>query len=351
MADSRFPLELERYSKQILFAGIGVEGQRRLKASRVLICGCGALGGAVADGLTRAGVGFLRIVDRDFVELTNLQRQVLFDEADVASGLPKAICAANRLRSINSTIQIEPQVLDLSAGNILQLAEDVNLIIDGTDNFEARFLINDAALELGRPWIYAGCIGSHGQVFPIFPDKTACLRCLIGDVPGPGQAETCDTAGVLGPAIAVVAALEVALALRILASPQDEIPEALSVIDIWEPSFRRMNTARLREQSDCPACVRGERSWLRGDRVATSTVLCGRNAVQISPASQGNLNLSEIEERLRGVGHVKRNPYLLKFEPSETGQTLTLFPNGRAIIQGTDDPVVARSFYARYVGS
>jgi len=197
---------LQRYSRQMLFAGIGLEGQRRLRQARILLCGCGALGGAVADGLTRAGVGFLRLVDRDFVELSNLQRQVLFDEDDVARGLPKAIAAANRLGRVNSEVQLDPIVADIDPGNMLGFARDVDLIIDGMDNFETRFLINDAALELGKPWIYAGCLGSHGQVLPIIPGQTACLRCLLGDLPGPAETETCDTAGVLGPAIAVISA-------------------------------------------------------------------------------------------------------------------------------------------------
>ncbi len=351
MADTRFPADLDRYSRQMLFAGVGVEGQRRIRAARVLVCGCGALGSAVADGLTRAGVGFLRIVDRDFVELSNLQRQVLFDEQDVASGIPKAIAAAAKLGRINSGVRLDPIVADIDAGNILQFAGDVDLIVDGMDNFETRFLINDAALELSRPWIYAGCIGSHGQVMPIFPGQSACLRCLIGDVPGPGETETCDTAGVLGPAIAVVAALEVTLAIKILCGGREAVRESLSVIDVWEPSLRAMQIGKLREQSDCPACVQGRRDWLRGEKVSQSTVLCGRNAVQISPAEKRKLNLAEVAARLAATGTVTHNTFLLRLELPGGSQRITLFPDGRAIIQGTDDPVVARGIYAKFVGA
>lgn len=351
MADARFPPELDRYSRQMLFTGIGVEGQRRIRAARVLVCGCGALGSAIADGLTRAGVGFLRIVDRDFVELSNLQRQVLFDEDDVAQSIPKSIAASRKLRRINSEVEIEPVVADIDPGNILSLVRDVDLIVDGMDNFETRFLINDAALELGKPWIYAGCIGSHGQVMPIFPGETACLRCLIGEIPGPAETETCDTAGVLGPAISVVAALEVTLALKILSSGRSEVPEALTVLDVWEPSLRKMQVGNLRAQGNCPACLEGQRDWLRGSRGSQSIVLCGRNAVQISPAEKRQLSLPEVAERLSQMGHVTQNAFLLRCEIPGGGLRLTLFPDGRAIIQGTADVSVARSAYARYVGT
>jgi len=350
MADSRFPPELQRYSRQMLFAGIGLEGQRRLRQARILVCGFGALGGAVADGLTRAGVGFLRLVDRDFVELSNLQRQVLFDEDDVARGLPKAIAAANRLGRVNSEVQLDPIVADIDPGNMLGFARDVDLIIDGMDNFETRFLINDAALELGKPWIYAGCLGSHGQVLPIIPGQTACLRCLLGDLPGPAETETCDTAGVLGPAIAVISALEVTLALKMISQGPGAVAEQMAVVDVWDPSLRLMRTAGLRAQADCPACVHGRRDWLRGDRSSRSTVLCGRNAVQITPPEKRALVLADFAQRLSNVGTVSQNPFLLRVDLPEE-RRITLFPDGRAIIQGTSDPAIARSLYARYIGS
>lgn len=334
----------------MLFAGIGVDGQRRLRQARILVCGCGALGGAVADGLTRAGVGFLRLVDRDFVELSNLQRQVLFDEDDVTRGLPKAIAAANRLGRVNSEVQLDPIVADIDPGNMLGFARDVDLIIDGMDNFETRFLINDAALELGKPWIYAGCLGSHGQVLPIIPGQTACLRCLLGDLPGPAETETCDTAGVLGPAISVIASLEVTLALKLICQGLSAVTEQMAVVDVWDPSLRLMRTAGLRSQADCPACVHGRRDWLRGDRSSRSTVLCGRNAVQITPPEKRALVLADFAQRLATVGTVSQNPFLLRVDLPEE-RRITLFPDGRAIVQGTSDPAVARSLYARYVGS
>ncbi len=258
------PPELDRYSRQMLFHGIGAEGQQRIRHGRVLLCGCGALGSAIADGLVRAGVGFLRIVDRDFVELSNLQRQVLFDEQDITDELPKAIAAGRKLAKINSGVALDPIVADIDHTNMLKLATGVDLILDGMDNFETRFLINDAALETRLPWIYGGCVGSHGQVMPIIPGETACLRCLIGDVPGPGTTETCDTAGVIGPAVNVVAALQVVAALKILAGRRAEVEPMLTIVDVWDGTLRQMNVAHLRERSNCPACIQGKREWLSG---------------------------------------------------------------------------------------
>jgi adenylyltransferase/sulfurtransferase len=343
--------DLDRYSRQILFHGIGEAGQRQIHQGRVLLCGCGALGSAIADGLVRAGVGFLRIVDRDFVELSNLQRQVLFDEQDIAEALPKAIAAARKLAKINSTVELHPIVADIDHTNMLELASGTDLILDGMDNFETRFLINDAALETKTPWIYGGCVGSHGQVMPIFPGETACLRCLIGDVPGPGMTETCDTAGVIGPAVNVVAALQVATALKFLSGQRDLIEQVLLIVDVWEATLRKMNVATLRERSDCPACVQGKRDWLSGVRGSQTTVLCGRNAVQVSPAARQSLVLSDLAARLRGSGDVSHNAFLLRLTLPREDCQLTIFPDGRAIIKGTDDATVARSLYARYVGS
>lgn len=342
--------DLERYQKQILFAGIGEAGQQRLLKSRVLLCGCGALGSVLADTLTRAGVGFLRIVDRDFVEFSNLQRQVLYDEADVTSGMPKAIAAAEKLRRINSAIEIEPIVADIDHTNILQYADGVDLILDGTDNFEIRFLINDASLETGIPWIYTGCIGSHGQTMTVFPNETACLRCLITSVPEPGSTETCDTAGVLGPAINVIASLEAVNALKILTGQRDQIKPMLAVVDVWDLSLREMNVANLREQSDCPACKGGQREWLSGREGSQTTVLCGRNAVQVSPPSKTTLSLPDLAKKLESSGKVNHNRFLLRLTLQEPDYEVTVFTDGRAIIKGTEDLGVARGIYSRYVG-
>jgi molybdopterin-synthase adenylyltransferase len=343
-------MDLERYSRQMLFRELGEEGQRRIRAGRVLLCGCGALGSAIADGLTRAGVGFLRLVDRDFVELSNLQRQVLYDEQDIADQLPKAVAAGRKLARINSEVALDPIVADIDHTNILKLAEGVDLIVDGMDNFETRFLINEAALETKTPWIYGGCIGSHGQVLPVFPGETACLMCLIGDVPGPGMTETCDTAGVLGPAVSVVAALQVTAALKILSGRRDRVDPALLIVDVWDGTLRRMSVAGLREQANCPACVKGEREWLSGKKGSQSVVLCGRNAVQISPPVKQTLLLPELAARMRDVGEVSYNAFLLRLTLRGGEQQITLFPDGRAIIKGTDDVTVARSLYSRYIG-
>lgn len=342
--------DLERYSKQILFAGIGEERQRKLMDSRVLLCGCGALGTVLAETLTRAGVGSLRIVDRDFVELSNLQRQVLYDEADVEQHLPKAIAAADKLRRVNSSISIEPIVADIDYTNIRDYADGVDLILDGTDNFEIRFLINDVSLDTGIPWIYTGCIGSHGQTMPIFPGQSGCLRCLIENVPEPGTTETCDTAGVLGPAINVIASLEAVDALKILSGQSDQVARMLTIVDVWDGTFRRMNVADLRERSKCPACHQGERLWLSGKQGSQSTVLCGRNAVQVSPQEKASISLDELAAGMRESGEVEQNAFLLKLTLTNPDYQVTVFRDGRAIIKGTSDTGIARGIYARYVG-
>ena len=341
---------LERYSRQIRFPGIGTEGQERIRGARVLLCGCGALGTVLADTLVRAGVGFLRIVDRDFVDLTNLQRQVLFDEQDVVDHLPKSIVAAKKLSRINSQVTLDPHVADIDWRNIRGFAQDVDLILDGTDNFEIRFLINDLALDLGIPWVYAGCIGSHGQTMAIFPNESACMRCVIETPPDAGATETCDTAGVLAPAIHMVTALQATTALKILAGRKDLVLPQLTIIDVWEGTLRQMNLANLRERSKCPACVQGRRDWLHGGNASQSTKLCGRNSVQISPAQPTNLSLHDLAKKLEQSGPITRNPFLVRLTLSDPSYEITIFRDGRAIIQGTDDISTARSLYTRYVG-
>ncbi|REJ76522.1 MAG: thiazole biosynthesis adenylyltransferase ThiF [Planctomycetota bacterium] len=345
------PPEFERYQKQVLFAGIGEEGQRRITQSRALLIGCGALGSVIADQIVRAGVGFIRLVDRDFVELSNLQRQVLYDEQDVADQLPKAVAAERKLRRINSAIEIESVVADVNHTNILELADGVDVILDGTDNFEVRFLINDASLETGIPWVNGGCIGSHGQVMTIIPGRTACLRCLITGEPEPGATETCDTAGVLGPAVNVVSSLQTVDALKLLSGQFDAIDPVLTVIDVWDGTMRRLKLGDLPEKTNCPACRGGERKWLRGEQGARTTVLCGRNAVQVSPGRMAQLSLDELSTKLRPSGEVTANPFLLKLKLKEPDCEITVFRDGRAIIKGTDDVAAARSLYSRYIGS
>lgn len=342
---------LARYQKQMLFSEIGTSGQEQLRRSRVLQIGSGALGCVVADQLVRAGIGFLRLVDRDFVELSNLQRQVLFTEQDVADHLPKAIVAARRLSQVNSDVEIDPHVADVDYRNIRSLISDIDLIIDGTDNFEIRYLINDASLEFDIPWIFTGCTGSTGQVMPVFPGRSGCLRCLIPEAPPPGSTETCDTAGVLGPAIGMTASLQAAIALRILSGHAEDVPLKLTILDAWDGSSRSMDVSGLRGQGECPACDRGERPWLEGTAASGSTVLCGRNAVQVSPAGKLSVSLEELAQRLETAGAVTSNPFLTRVILEESGMDISVFPDGRAIIRGTEDPSVARAVYSRYIGA
>lgn len=343
-------MNLDRYSRQTRFPQLGEDGQKNLLNSRVLLCGCGALGTVLAETLTRAGVGFLRVVDRDFVEFSNLQRQVLFDEDDIASQLPKSVAGAKKLERINSDVTIEPVVADVDYTNIRQLAEGVDLILDGTDNFEIRFLINDVSLETGIPWVYAGCISSHGQTMPIFPNKSACLRCLIESPPDAGATETCDTAGILGPTVNVIASLQAMTAIKILAGRKEDVSLSLTMIDVWDGTLRQMSVADLRERANCPACQQGERKWLSGEQGSQTTLLCGRNAVQIRPLEPASLSLDEMAEKLRESGKVSVNPFLLRLKLSDPDYEITLFADGRAIIKGTDEAGVARAVYSRYIG-
>jgi molybdopterin-synthase adenylyltransferase len=331
------------------FAPLGEAGQRRLGEGRALVCGCGALGSVIAETLIRSGVGFTRIVDRDFLELNNLQRQVLYDEQDVADGLPKAIAAANKLRQINSEVVVEPVVADLTHNNIAALADDVDVIVDGTDNFATRFLINDFAVKHGKPWIYGGCIGAEGQSMTILPGETACLACLMADMPPPGTTPTCDTAGVLAPIVNVVASIEAAEALKILSGNRAATSRRLTIVDLWDCQMRRVDLSQLRESGDCVVCKRREFHWLAGERGDASAVLCGRNAVQLSPPAGATLSLDDLGRRLTGVGDVKRNAFLLRL--AVDGYVLSVFPDGRTIVAGTNDIATARSVHARYIGA
>lgn len=298
--------------------------------------------------LARAGVGFLRIVDRDFLELSNLQRQLLFDEADVASGLPKAVLAGQKLRSINSEITIEPLVADVQAANIESLGRDIDLILDGTDNFEVRFLLNDFAVRHRIPWVFGGCIGAEGQTMTILPGETPCLRCLLGDAPPPGTTETCDTAGILAPIIGVIASIQACEAIKILSGNPRATSRVLQVIDLWTNASRQVRLDSLRP-ADCPCCSGREYPWLEGRKGAQSIVLCGRNAVQLAFPDSPRISLANLAGRLSPSLVVTRNPYLLRFTVDK--YTVTVFPDGRAIIGGTEDFAEARSIYARYVGS
>src|SRR5437588_7209156 len=339
---------LERYSRQMRFHGIGEAGQRKLRDARVTLCGCGALGTVLANALVRAGVGHVRLVDRDFIETNNLQRQVLFDEHDVAENLPKAEAAARKLGAINSEVFVEPIVTDIDRTNILALVEDADVILDGTDNFEIRYLINDAAVKLNKPWVYGGCIGSHGQTMTILPGRTPCLRCVFEAAPAPGEAGTCETAGVLSPIVNIVASYQATEALKILAGRRDRISRELVYVDVWENVLRRIKIAPLLGKVDCPCCRRRRFEWLEGEQGSHTTSLCGRNAVQVAHRAATRLNFEELARHLETLGEVSYNRFLLKF--TADGYEFTVFPDGRAIIKGTSDVDKARTLYAKYVG-
>ncbi len=340
---------LARYSRQMRYAPIGTEGQQKLQDSRVLLCGCGALGSVLAGTLARAGVGYLRIVDRDFLELSNLQRQVLYTEEDVAAGLPKAIAAQQQLAKINSSITIDAHVTDVSSRNITQLCEGMDLILDGTDNFETRFLLNDASLSLNIPWVYGGCIGAEGQSLTIIPGETPCLRCLMSEPPAPGTSPTCDTSGILATIIQVIASIQATEAIKILTGNKAAINRCWTVIDLWENVTRQLKVDSFRENSDCPTCNKKEFPWLSGERGSQAAILCGRNSVQLNFPSAQALSLDDLEKSLQGVGKVTRNRYLLRLAVDD--YLITVFPDGRAVIGGTEEIGEARSIYARYIGS
>ena len=336
----------ERYSRQILFSGIGNEGQRRLLAARVLIVGCGALGSAHAESLARAGVGHLRIVDRDFVEPSNLQRQTMFTESDAEQRLPKAIAAANHLRQINSQIGIEPHILDINYSSVERLLEGCDLVVDGTDNFATRYLINDACVKHNINWIYGAAVGSYGVTMTIRPHETACLRCVFEEAPPAASAPTCDTSGVIMPIINVVSAVQVSEALKLLTGHVEDLHSSLMQFDVWRNEWRRIGTGNPRP--DCKTCGLGIYETLLPSAEAAA-VLCGRDAIQISPAQPTRLNLSSLAERLRRAGEVKFNEYLLRFKTGEF--ELTVFQDARSIIRGTNDIPMARSLYAKYIGT
>jgi len=341
-------MSLDRYLRQMRFGPLGEEGQRRLCAGRALVCGCGALGSVIANTLVRAGVGHVRIVDRDFVETSNLQRQVLFDEQDAAAGLPKAVAAAARLKTVNSQVEIEPIVAHVDRGNIAALAEGVDVIVDGTDNFETRFLINDLAVDRGISWVYGGCLGAEGQTMTILPGETACLRCLMQDCPPPGSTPTCDTAGILGPIVGVIASIEALEAIKILSGHREAVSRSLLVFDLWRAELRSLDLSQLRQQVDCPACKGRRFDWLAGQAASQSAVLCGRNAVQLTPAQRKPIDLPALAAKLQGMGALACNAYLLRLKVE--GYELTVFPDGRAIVGGTDNVAVAQTVFARFVG-
>ncbi|PYT09192.1 MAG: thiamine biosynthesis protein ThiF [Acidobacteria bacterium] len=336
-----------RYSRQILFQGIGEEGQRRLGASSALLIGCGALGSLTAELLVRAGVGRLRIADRDFVEPSNLQRQVLFDEQDAMSALPKAAAAEAKLRSINSDVAVEGIVADVTPRNIAALGSGCDVILDGSDNFELRYLVNDFSVKEGIPWIYAAAVGAYGLTMNILPGETACLRCVFEQAPPPGSAPTCDTAGVLGSVVGVIASLQSAEALKLLSGRREKLSRQIVSVDVWEGSIDRLHTGR--RSAECPACGLGRFEHLEGSGVSSTTRLCGRDSVQVMPAGRTSIDLDALAGKLRGLGEVTVNRFLVRARIGDN--QLTVFSDGRAIVGGTTDAAAARTLYARYVGA
>ena len=329
-----------------MFAGIGEDGQRNLRAASAVIVGCGATGGSTAQLLARAGVGRLRVVDRDFVEPSNLQRQALFDENDAQQSLPKAVAAAHKLQQLNSQIKIDGVVADLTPRNVTELLSGFDLILDGTDNFETRFLLNDFAIKAVKPWIYAAAVGSYGLMFAVRPGLTACLACLLEtDDSRPMLQETCDTVGVLGPVVSLIASLQAAEALKFLSGRSEALHGRLLSSDVWSG---RMQSIAVARNPQCRACGRHEYSYLLGESQPHIT-MCGRDSVQIHERRRA-LNLAALGQQLSAAGlRVKKNDFLVKFAvpPHE----LTVFEDGRAIVRGTTDAAVARSLYARYIGS
>lgn len=336
----------ERYSRQVLFPEIGKAGQQKLIDARVLIVGCGALGASHAEMLSRAGVGHLKIVDRDFVEFTNLQRQTLFKESDAAERLPKAIAARERIAEINSGIEVEAIVADVNPSNVEKLIEGVDLILDGTDNFQIRYLLNDACIKHGKTWIYGAAVSSYGTTMTIIPGETPCLRCIFEEMPDAGSSPTCDTAGVIMPIIATVSATQVTEALKLIVGDTAALHGSLVQFDVWQNDWRKIKLSK--PNPDCPACGARRFDFLDADSQEFAAVLCGRNAVQIAAPSPITIDLKAFAEKIGHLSDVKHNEYLVRFTAGEN--EITVFRDGRAIFKGTDDVSTARSLYARYVG-
>lgn len=345
--EDQLPQIQERYSRQILFNGIGKEGQERLGAARALLIGCGALGSAHAEALARAGVGKLRIVDRDFVEASNLQRQTMFTEQDAAERIPKAVAAANHIGELNSEIEVEAEIADVNHSNIERLIEDCDVVLDGTDNFATRYLINDACVKHERNWIYGAAVGSYGVTMTIRPHQTPCLRCVFEEAPPAASAPTCDTAGVIMPIISVVAAVQVSEALKLLTGDVAALHGSLMQFDVWRNEWRKINPGP--PAPDCATCGAGKFKTLEAAAGDFAAVMCGRNAVQISPSQPTQIDFKALAARLSGAGEVKFNDYLLRFRTGEF--ELTVFQDARSIIRGTDEMKTARSLYAKYIGN
>jgi molybdopterin/thiamine biosynthesis adenylyltransferase len=361
--------KVDRYHRQMLLPGFGPEGQSRLQGATVAVLGCGALGCVVADALARAGVGRLHLVDRDFIELTNLQRQLLYDEGDVAAGLPKAEAARRRLQEINSTVACEAIVDDINPGSIGQIAEGADLLVDGLDNFDTRYLVNDYAVRNGLPYVYGGAVGTSGMAYVVLPKSidgssawetlpagsraTPCLRCLFPEAPPPGESATCDTAGVLGPVVGIIGNFQAAEALKILSGNFDRVSRSLFNLDLWTNTAMHLSLEAGESAVLCPCCGRRDFESLEGRAGSTAAVLCGRDAVQLRHRQDAaGVDLDALERKLRAHGTANANAFMLRAELQEGGTSyqLTVFPDGRAIIKGTADIATARGLYAKFVG-
>lgn len=337
----------ERYSRQILFDGIGEAGQRRLRDARAAIIGCGALGTAQAEALARAGIGNLRVVDRDFVEASNLHRQTMFTESDARDRLPKAIACGNHLAEINSDTRTQVEIADVNYSNVESIIEGCDVVLDGTDNFATRYLINDACVKHDTPWVYGAAVGSYGVTMTVRPHITPCLRCIFEEAPPAASAPTCDTAGVIMPIISIVAAVQVGETLKLLTGALEKLHGSLMQFDVWNNEWRRIKLGG--PTPECPTCGLRRFETLEAEAGDFATALCGRDAVQLSPRHSTQIDLDVLAERLRASGDVQVNPYLLRLSAGE--YELTVFRDARAIIRGTEDVPTARSLYARYVGT
>lgn len=336
----------DRYARQVRFPGIGPEGQDRIGAALVTVVGCGALGSASVNLLARAGVGEIRIVDRDVVELSNLQRQLLFEEADAREGTPKAVAAAAAAGRINSEIRVAPVVADVTPDTVEGVIAGSSVVIDGTDNLETRYLLNDACVKAGIPWVYGAVIGSTGLAMAIVPGRTSCFRCLFPNAPDPSRLETCETAGVLASTVVTVAAFQWTRAVQLLVGADDDLAGSLLTLDVWSGDHEVVRGIERREA--CPCCAEGRYEYLDADRVSRAVTMCGRDVVQVRPGRPMHLDLDAFARRFDGIASPLLNAYLVRVVVD--GHEITVFDDGRAFVRGTADPVEARSIYARWVG-
>ncbi len=361
--------DLSRYHRQMLLPGVGEQGQKKLLASKVLVLGCGALGTVAANLLARAGVGWLVIADRDFIEMTNLQRQVLFDEQDVSQAVPKAEAAKRKIADINSQVRVDAVIDDINHTNIEKLADGCDAIVDGLDNFETRFLANDCAVKQSIPYIYGGAVGTSGMAYAVLPHTpdgnaaweragvaTPCLRCIFEQAPPPGMNPTCETAGVLSPVVSIIASYQVNEALKVLTGNWDAVGQTMFSMDTWLNTFKQFKVQRAYDVGQCPCCKKRQFEHLGGKYASASTTLCGRNAVQLThglAVGSGKLNFDQIADRLRAHGRVITSKFMLRADIQDNGEPyeLTLFTDGRAIVKGTKESNVAKGIYAKYVGA